>query len=292
MTDPRRLLLGVAALLFAVTAGVSCYNPHVESGHLRCAPTLPQCPDGFSCEGGLCVTSTGSGKGGAPGTGGAGGGAGGSGGSTCANPVAPLCTPAQASGNCDPVCQTGCGCGQRCVVAAGGPKCVATTGALTAGMVCKPEADACAPGLVCLQEACGNDLGRCYRFCDTSNPSMCAGTGVCGTPVLLPDRTDSGQYVCDLAVSCDPYAGTGCADPALQCFVLGPTQQTCDCPSGANGQVGATCTTTDCAPGLACLGIGAGAAARCVKLCQSAAECPGSTCDSFAATFGYCALTN
>ena len=33
------------------------------------------------------------------------------------------------------------------------------------GELCALGADDCAPGLACLREACGNDLGRCYRFC-------------------------------------------------------------------------------------------------------------------------------
>jgi hypothetical protein len=272
----RRLL--ATAALCALTAAAACYNPHVESGRLKCAPTSGQCPDGFTCVGEFCVSNSGTGMGG-------------TGGSSCANPIVPLCTPVQTSDVCDPVCQTGCPCGQRCQLSAGGLKCAAPAGGLTAGMVCTPEADACAPGLTCLQEACGNDLGRCYRFC--RDASVCSGTGVCGTPVLLPDRSDSLQRVCDLGgQACDPYAGTGCVDPALRCYVLGPTQRTCDCPSGVNAPAGASCGYNDCAAGLACLQIGAGGANRCVKLCESAADCPDSTCDPFGDTFGFCALAN
>jgi hypothetical protein len=246
----RRLL--ATAALCALTAAAACYNPHVESGRLKCAPTSGQCPDGFTCVGEFCVSNSGTGMGG-------------TGGSSCANPIVPLCTPVQTSDVCDPVCQTGCPCGQRCQLSAGGLKCAAPAGGLTAGMVCTPEADA----------------------------SVCSGTGVCGTPVLLPDRSDSLQRVCDLGgQACDPYAGTGCVDPALRCYVLGPTQRTCDCPSGVNAPAGASCGYNDCAAGLACLQIGAGGANRCVKLCESAADCPDSTCDPFGDTFGFCALAN
>lgn len=169
---------------------------------------------------------------------------------------------------------------------------MAPAGALTVGMVCTPEADACAPGLTCLQEMCGSDLGRCYRFC--RDASACNGTGVCGTPVLLQDRSDSGQRVCDLGTqACEPYTGGGCVDPALVCYVLGPTQRTCDCPSGIQAQEGATCVNTnDCAIGLACLQKGAAGVLRCQKLCESAADCPGSVCDPFGDTFGICELLN
>lgn len=290
----KGLRAGAAAFACAVAAlaVVGCYNPHVQSGGLRCASTSPQCPDGFSCAVGVCVSSSGTGLGGAPGLGGAGGGegAGGAGGSTvCTDQIVPLCTPVQMTSGCDPVCQTGCPCGLRCQVAVGGPKCVAPAGSLTAGMVCTPEADACAPGLTCLQEACGNDLGRCYRFCN----GTCSGSGVCGTPVLLPDRSDSGQRVCDLSgQACDAYTGTGCVDPALICYALDPGVNTCDCPSGVNAPQGAACNVySDCAVGLACLGIGPGGTQQCVKLCESAADCPTSTCAFFfGPTLGYCQL--
>ena len=269
-----------AALLGALAGASGCYNPHVVSGQLQCASISPQCPDGFSCASGYCVSNSAAGQGGAGGAG-----AGGAGGTTCANPIQPLCTSAAAPAVCDPVCQTGCPCGQRCVVTTGGTKCVAPAAeALTVGMVCRPEADACAPGLTCLKEACGTDLGRCYRFCDPNQP-MC-GAGVCGTPVRLPDNSDSGQRVCDLGnQQCDPFSGTGCVDPALFCYALLPNQ-TCDCPTGVNAQEGDKCTYyNDCAVGLACVGTTTGD--HCVKLCQAAADCPGSTCTLFGA-IGYC----
>ena len=288
----KRLLLGAAALACAVAAVAGCYNPHVVSGGLHCASTSPQCPDGFSCVAGFCVSGSGSGSGGVGGTGavgGAAGGAGGSGGGTCANPIVPLCTPTvQMKDGCDPVCQTGCPCGQRCEVTAAGLTCAAPTGGLTVGMVCTPEADACAPGLTCLHEACGNDLGRCYRFCHPDS-TVCGGSGVCGTPVLLPDRSDSGQRVCDLSgQNCDPYAGTGCVDPALVCYALDPGRNTCDCPSGANAALGAKCNGySDCAAGLSCLNVGG--AQQCVKLCESNADCPTSSClFIYGPTLGYC----
>ena len=286
----KRLSPGVLALWCAAGAIAGCYNPHVQSGGLHCATGSPQCPDGFTCAAGLCVSN--GGPGGAPGTGGAGGGGGAGGaGGTCANPIAPLCTPAQPSRGCDPVCQTGCPCGQRCQVTAAGLTCVAPAGGLTVGMVCTPEADACAPGLTCLQEACGNDLGRCYRFCH--DPSVCTASGVCGTPVLLPDRTDSGAVVCDLSgVTCDPYANTGCVDPALVCYALGTGLNTCDCPTGVNAQEGAPCNNyNDCAAGLSCLDVATRSMKLCAKLCESAADCPGSSCVFlFGPTLGYCQL--
>jgi hypothetical protein len=163
---------------------------------------------------------------------------------------------------------------------------VAPDGDKILGQVCQPAADDCAPGLVCLPEVCGNNLGRCRRFC--RDASVCAPGGGCATQVPLPNLTPSGQRACDLGdQDCDPYAPTGCPDPALHCYVTGPSRTTCDCPSsGGAKQEGEVCSAyNDCAVGLAC--IQTGGSSRCLRLCQSTAECP--TCSAFGAV-KYCAL--
>jgi hypothetical protein len=144
-----------------------------------------------------------------------------------------------------------------------------------------------------LTEMCGNNLGRCYKLCRVGDNAACA-PGVCGTQVELADGSNSGQRVCSLGdETCDPYARTGCADPALNCYVTGPNQTTCDCPSsiGPQAQEGDACVAyNDCAVGLACLQVGG--APRCLKLCQSAADCPNSSCMVFGSSGSYCALTD
>ncbi|HEY4187277.1 MAG TPA: hypothetical protein VGP07_19530 [Polyangia bacterium] len=263
--------------LLAFVSALGCYGPKIESGQLRCALVTSACPDGFACAGGLCVSNAGA------------GGAGGS--PMCENAIQPLCAE-QVSSPCDPVCQTGCACGERCEVSPGGLKCASVTSSIALGAVCDPDADACAPGLACLMEACGANLGRCYRLCrDDLNDLTCGTTGVCGTPVLLPDGNPSGQRVCDLGSQpCDPYARTGCVDPALNCYVTGPNQATCDCPttSGPPAKVGDACTTYNgCDVGLACLQFSAGGPRSCVKLCETATDCPGSACLPFGSV-SYC----
>jgi hypothetical protein len=152
------------------------------------------------------------------------------------------------------------------------------------GAICQPTADDCGPGLVCLQESCGTALGRCYRYC--RDASMCGASGVCGTPIDLPGATTTNQRVCNLGDSpCDAFARTGCPDPALNCYVTGPSHTTCDCPAGGNHAQGEVCNGyNDCALGLACLQVGG--ASRCYKLCRSASDCP--SCMTLGTAGGYC----
>lgn len=256
---------------------LGCYQPHVTPGGLKCALGSKSCPDGFTCVNDLCQAL--SGAGGNAGSGGAGGAP------TCANPVAPLCAPSDLSSVCDPVCQTGCACGQRCLVQAAGLGCATATGQKVQGQVCQPGIEECGPGLVCVQESCGTNLARCRRMC--RDATVCAEGAACTHPVLLANQTQSGQRACDLGDEpCDPYAATGCPDPALHCYVTGPSRTSCDCASGAELTEGQTCSAyNDCAVGLAC--IQAGGSSRCMQLCQSITDCL--TCTAFGSV-KYCAL--
>ena len=280
-------LIGAIAFSWAAWGLGGCYNPKVSPGLLQCAP-LPakQCPDGFACANGVCVPegdATGTGGTGSGGIGGSG--SGGAGGSSCANPITPMCTTgAGAPAGCDPVCQTGCACGLRCSVTTAGLGCASPIGARGMGDICDPNADQCAPGFVCLEESCGTNLGRCYRYC--RDASMCGTNGVCGTPVDLPSGGSSGQRACNLGdYSCDAFLRTNCPDPAFSCFVTGPGHSTCDCPSGMNRQEGDTCVSyNDCAPGLACFTVAG--ATTCHRLCRTATDCAG--CMSLGTAGGIC----
>jgi hypothetical protein len=123
-----------------------------------------------------------------------------------------------------------------------------------------------------LKEACGKDLGRCYRYCREGDNTVCGGQSACRTPVELPNGTDSKQRVCDLeAQTCDPVAGTGCPDPALKCYAVDTASTVCDCPATTKSE-GAECAAyNECATGLACLAVGN--KTRCVRLCRSTADC-------------------
>lgn len=266
MSEQRARRVGL--LLAAAIALGGCYDPKIVSGNLHCAPPDNACPDGFVCSAGVCVSGADASVAdhlptdtGVPDAG-------------CANPVTPLCTPVAGvvTGVCDPVCQTGCPCGQRCSVATTGSVCVAQGGVKGAGQVCSPSADDCLAGYACLREACGSNLGRCYRFC--RDASMCGLAPGCTTTVNSSNDMSLGQLACDLAEqTCDPLAASaaanGCPDPALGCFVTSAGHTICDCP-GRNRHEGESCRGyEDCAMGLACL------EGSCVRLCRSTADCPG-----------------
>jgi hypothetical protein len=275
----------------AATAAIGCFDPKIESGNLHCAPSDNACPDGFTCSVGFCVTKADAAtsdlradaadgsnsdvidaaSADKP-----------SDAAICPNPVAALCsTAAGVAGACDPVCQTGCPCGQRCTVSGSGAVCTAqtTSSAKAIGQTCVPSTDDCAPGLACLREACGSNLGRCYRFC--RDASMCTSGVGCATQVNSSNDMALGQLACDLAEqTCDPIAGTGCPDAALSCFVTTAGHTICDCP-GRSRREGESCGGyDDCAQGLACL------QSVCVRLCRSTSDC--SSCTALG-SIHYCA---
>lgn len=284
-------------ILVLLSAAVvqGCYNPKVVSGKLRCAPG-GECPDDFACVGGVCVSKgggtagVGAGGRGGQGSGGRGLAGSGGGGGSCATPVGPLCvTPGGGgAGACDPVCQTGCGCGLRCNVTPTGTGCMAVTGTKESGEICTPGADDCAPGFACLKERCGADLGRCYRFCRDNG--MCGPMGVCGTPIELPGGGASGARACNLGdqvPACDVYARTGCPDPELVCYFVTSQSTKCDCPSGTNRLEGQNCSFyNDCAPGLTCLRTGG--LSTCHRVCRGNADCTAGAACTISGTFGYC----
>jgi hypothetical protein len=281
---------GLAVMLVAALGALSggCYDPKITSGGLTCAPPPAKaCPEGFTCSGTVCVT-----EGTAPATGGSGGGGtGGAGtggaGGACPNPITPLCSTATvlAAGACDPVCQTGCGCGQRCNLTPSGFSCAASSGSKELGAICQPGSDECALGLVCLAESCGTSLGRCYRYCRDPAP-ICGGT-VCGTPIKLPNGDDSTQKVCNPGdVPCNAFTRTGCPDPALNCYMTGPGRTVCDCSSGKDRALGESCGGyNDCALGLVCLAVGGASMPTCHKVCQTTTDCAG--CTNWGSA-GYC----
>jgi hypothetical protein len=280
---------------FSVAAPSGCFDPKILPGSFHCGP-LPEnrCPDGFKCVNGLCGNGTGS-KGGSSGASGAGGagGMGGAGG-TCAHPVPSMCPPGASvpatgiTAVCDPVCQTGCGCGLRCSLTATGPACVPATGTNGLGQLCDPAADNCKPGYTGVKERCGTQLGRCYLLC--RDASVCGTGNGCGIQVSLPGGGgSSGFRVCNAAAqspACDPYALTGCPDPALVCYATNE-ETTCECPSGQELQVGATCIFSDnCAAGLTCRNIAG--ASTCHKVCKSDGDCAGGVACAPSGASGYC----
>ena len=272
----------LTALVAAAFAASGCYKPDIAEGGLACAEVGKACPDGFQCANGRCYQNP-------PSNGVAGGEP------MCASPpVTPVCQDAPRTGeSCNPTCQKGCECGRCNVVASGHTACV-PSGTVKLGEVCKiGSSDNCAPGLICLTESCGNNLGRCYKHCTTTD--QCDGT-ICQIPILDSHSNDTGFKTCDVPPhACDPVNNTGCPDPAFNCYLTSASLTLCDCPgTTAGGKNGDPCTIyTDCAPGYVCVSGGGGvAAAHCRFACSVASPAcsAGTSCipTGTGAQYGYC----
>jgi hypothetical protein len=279
----------VALMAGAAVSLGSCYKPSITDGGFLCGPGKV-CPDGFGCGvDGVCarnpvtvlppqdaameasvvdtgvdlkpdVTMTEAG-GGEP---------------ICSTPVAPLCDTSPAAGDvCSPSCQRGCDCG-RCNVLDKKPACV-PPGTVKLGGVCTPGAtDNCEPGLICLVELCGNGLARCYRHCTTA--AECDGTA-CTITINDFHNNPTPYLTCDVpAATCDPVAGTGCPDPALNCYLTSENKTLCDCPRTmpAPGTNGAACKLySDCAESFVCIGLAGETTPHCRFVCDvSKPACP------------------
>jgi len=296
-TSPRsgfRLVspLTLTLLLFAGGASLGCYRPAVVDGKLLCnldAGTKP-CPDGFKCEMSTHTCKRNPSDAG-PETGDVGTDADGmidaptdADGPMCFEPKM-NCTPAS-TGTCDPFCQTGCACREKCSVNTGGsltcnpPR----TQGFPRGLMqdCTIESgnsmlqtDNCGPGLVCIEDGC---FPRCYKFCKSDNDCTNA---PCNRDV------GGGQKVCDVpwVDTCTPLgsgSNTGCAGTNMACYISSAAaiHTICDCPQNA-GAANATCTRTrDCFPGLACVDRQPPASPTCLQVCRlnkNGSDCPSMT---------------
>jgi hypothetical protein len=232
MSPARGVLLASSVLCVVV---VGCFRPNIQDGGFTCAEGAPACPDGFHCvtTDNRCYKADSG-----PEV------------SVCASPVEMPCNAGPAPGEaCNPICQTGCPCGERCTVVNGATRCLAA-GPKLVGELCDLHNDNCGAGFGCVAETCGTDLGRCYRFCNAE--VTCPDSLRCSIP--------NGSFsVCDIAPqSCDATTGAGCPDPALACYQLGGATR-CDCRGTA--QLGDPCTFyNDCVPGLTCVAVGGGPA--------------------------------
>ncbi len=269
-------------LISASVFVVGCYSPNIHPGGFGCGEG-GACPDNFKCntvdhrcyqgdhdasvEKPVCNSVTTS---------------------------TPSCTPAAATGECNPACQTGCGDCGWCAVVNGVTKCVTgTAGPKDVGAICDPtlaQSD-CKYGLYC-QPGCSSS-GRCYRFCDSSDTAVCGAGSTCG---VNPKANGSGLLssvgkLCSLVDTCDPIAQTGCPAP----FACYPTTTTnvneCDCPGTI--ATGAGCSfIAQCVAGDSCFGP-PGSPNTCLPICIMGAPNPtcasGTSCQNPAmAMYGYC----
>jgi hypothetical protein len=285
----RHLVAVVAVASLAVGAG--CYNPKIKQGGFLCGPDagyVQDCPEGFHCDQATFTCKRGAAVDAAveaktetkpevapevamdirneqP--------------EVCLMPVAG-CT-AEAGKKCDPLCQTGCGCHEKCSVnTAGALTCNVPSGPTIrhVGESCDPvvsqgpasQTDDCEPGLACLEQSCGR---RCGRFCRSDND--------CPNSACTRD-IPGGFKVCDVAFSnCNPVksAGpSGCPGTSLGCYLSSTvTDRTfCDCSFNSVPVNGPCTVSRDCFGGLACVDATGSLDFHCLQVCSLTA--PGSGC--------------
>ena len=272
----------LVALLAGLAPGAGCYKPKIKDGGLKCnmdAGIAKACPEGFRCDfsdmmcwrmprdGGvdrdadmmevpsepppICFDAR------------------------------PDCTPAP--GLCDPFCQAGCGCQEKCSVntigdltcnpprASGFPRGLMQDCMDVVSPGTKMQTDNCAQGTVCLDE--GGCFPRCFQFCRTTTDCVNAS---CTRAV---GGVKSGQKVCDVPFvdGCVPLPGglnMGCgpATGTMACYISSssPTHTICDCPFSNVGSNGACMRSRDCIKGLTCVDKGDGSSPICLQVCRLA----------------------
>lgn len=254
---------GVLVVLLAAVGYVACYNPDIPSGKLACnVGGGKECPDDLVCSGGLCVKS---GAGGSTGTGGTMGTGGTGGVAMCVGPL-PSCKSSSTPGMaCDPACQSGCQCNQRCGLVGTQAACVADTKGTKAisedcgGGGPSVLVDDCQPGLICLaeyEEVCGK---HCFRYC--TDDTDCSQNAHCSVQLTV-GQSETKVKVCDNPPDkCSPVFGAGgCSradrpSPAFGCYIMGsdyPDQAVCDC-AGTVAEDAPCLVERECKPGLVCI---------------------------------------
>jgi hypothetical protein len=171
--------------------------------------------------------------------------------------------------------QAGFGC-----YSPGGEYC-AKSGNVAVGEACAGQyAHECVPGAVCVENRQERDAFACAEYCDPSEGSPESCQDVCpGNYTLVEERLTGelrGGY-------CSPGVGTECDPLAPEC----PEGQACyswepaRClPVGTLAE-GATCQyTSDCAPGLACIGSESDTAYSCNPYCDFAVTTGETACDT------------
>jgi len=266
--------MGLSPLL----ALLGCYNTSsVQNGGLACSAENT-CPDGFKCQGGRCWKNSPSSTDAA----------------TCSAPLGPVAGCAADSpvgSDCDPVCQSGCGC-HRCILGSTHTRFVCETTAPPASFIgplgtCK-DVTTCAPGSVCVEDDVCPSL--CYKMCRSDSDCLanthCTKTGPTTAGGV---RLAEGLSFCSPpAESCNPAGGAACtaARGGFNCvFLAGLTgvatsdATVCDCATLHNVEVGAACVISpdNCRPGAVCIN------ARCRAICTQSG--PASPC----ANSGKCA---
>jgi len=285
---PRRRgfsFASIAPSLLALVLLPACYNPTFADGKLLCADG-GACPSGFSCRASdsHCWRDEGPDAGSPrdadasrPDA------------DQCPVVAIPNCKPqTTTSATCDPVCQTGCGCNQKCsAMLSGQIGCLPITGARKPMESCQPTApgtagqnDGCQPGSVCLTPGGAGEI-RSFCFALCRDNLDCAGLP-CNTR-QIPNSSASVE-VCDLPSStCDPTQGegvaVGCADGDRPfCYLIADTMSSvsrtvCEYVPGAGGSNAVCSSSRDCYPRFACPPPPLRGAGLCHPVCDATHPC-------------------
>jgi hypothetical protein len=241
----RLLLLGALAGGWLLAG---CYNPKIEEGAFACGEGS-LCPEGFGCDNGRCHKMASAAE--------------------CELCVAPASSVA---GACDPVCQTGCGCGQQCLALAPKPMCVEMKATPKAVHETCDTSNLCTRGSLCVPDrddnpACGSHCFRlCYKHEDCGAGSRCLDVVGIGQTLTY--------HLCSSEIeTCNPIGAAACGrkdtrpSPPFACYVLSmeePDLTVCECAGTIDE--GKHCENMhDCKPGLEC--VIRGPESVCRQLC-------------------------
>lgn len=275
--------IAVLALAAGLAMGADCYKPSVQSGGLLCADApAKRCPDGFTCAGTVCVSSS-SGPDASTSTGGHGGAASGghlgSGGQLGTGGL--IGTGGQA--------------GTGGVLGSGGgtpdqPRAVGEACTIV-NLDAPDQSDNCQVGAVCVED-CAQTV--CFRTCASDDD--CPGSS-------CTRMTTSGTKICEVSyTTCDPHAQNGQqgCDTSRSCYLLSSTpapgggdRTVCDCAMGEKA-LGEACTDSrDCFPGLVCPVSTAAGGGFCRQACAPGlltTGCPllSGGCHAYGPNWGYC----
>jgi hypothetical protein len=289
LSSSRAVRAWTAALLLAGVAAAGCFKPNIKDGGFRCnkdAGPGKDCPEGFRCNADqFCVKN--------PGDGGVdkvdgpvdadGGGDAGPPPPPCYD-ARPNCTPGP--GMCDPFCQTGCGCREKCSIntmenltcepVGPGPTPPVYGNCVFQSAGSPNQTDNCVPGQVCVEDNCAK---HCYQFCRSDND--------CTNAACDREVVDGGQKVCDVPYvdNCVPLpiGNTGCTGGnTISCYLSSthPDRTLCDCPAGAGGSDDPCKHSRDCVRGLACVDRPDGNPPRCLQVCDRTATTGSAACNS------------
>ncbi len=173
---------------------------------------------------------------------------------------------------CDPVSQTGCKEGLRCIPGPV-PQCSGVIGVAAENSSCA-SSESCKTGLVCAQtgkDADGKAKSVCIAVCDaTASPTTCPADYVCqplldGNGFSLP----ANQGTCVLE-HCNALTDLGCED-SQKCYAA--TKPVCGFPG--NNTLGQACEKViDCGIGLVCFQTADGQ-----RLCRAKCDTTGTNTD-------------